>query len=256
MISLADGLPVPRSVSDRSSLDSPHNPRMARPPRINVAGVAQHVTQRGNDRRRCFVRESDRETYLDLLMKAGRSRSVHIHAYVLMNNHVHLLMTPQTPEGVSRLMQDVGRAYVRYFNRSQERTGTLWEGRFRSSLVDTENYILACYRYIELNPVRASLAPEPGAFPWSSYGHNARGINDPLITPHPVWLALGPDTSTRCRVYRTFFSHAMPERQIQEIRRRNRQGLPFGSEKFRSDIESKLGITFGTGRPGRRPEPR
>jgi putative transposase len=157
-----------------------------------------------------------------------------------MPNHVHLLMTPQTPDGVSKVMQCVGRTYVRYFNDAHERTGTLWDGRFKSSLVDTEAYCLACYRYIELNPVRAALASTPGRYPWSSYGRNAHARTDPLITPHPTWLALADDDTGRCRAYRKLCGTDQPEAELHAIRTNNSKCLPIGSREFRSFVDARL----------------
>ena len=140
-------------------------PEMPRPNRLNLPGVPQHVTQRGNNRQACFFEDADYRLYLSLLAAACQRHQCTVHAYVLMTNHVHLLITPQFAQGVSLLMRDLGRDYVRQVNQAYRRTGTMWEGRFKSSLVDSEDYCLACYRYIELNPVRANMVAHPREYP-------------------------------------------------------------------------------------------
>lgn len=157
---------------------------MARLPRIEFANIPQHVVQRGNDRQPCFLDDLDYRRYLRGLQEATLDCQCRIHAYVLMTNHVHLLVTPASVGGVSRMMQQVGRGYVGYFNTAHHRTGTLWEGRFKSSLVDSDRYLLTCYRYIEMNPVRAAMVAAPGEYRWSSYASNAHAHSDPIVTPH------------------------------------------------------------------------
>ena len=170
---------------------------MPRPTRLNIPGVPQHVTQRGNNRQACFYTDEDYRLYLDLLNATCRTHDCSLHAYVLMTNHVHLLITPSTPEGVSRVIQDLSRDFVRTINRSYRRTGTLWEGRFKSSLVDTNRYCLICYRYIELNPVRAGMVEHPSEYPWSSYASNAEGRVNKLLIQHAVCRQRGIDETKR-----------------------------------------------------------
>jgi len=224
---------------------------MPRPRRLNIPDIPQHVTQRGNNRQPCFFRDKDRQTYLSLLETASQRRECAVHAYVLMTNHVHLLVTPTTPDGISRLMQDIGREFVRYINRSYQRSGTLWEGRFRSCLVDSDSYCLACYRYIELNPVRAALVEGPGEYRWSSYRANALGVADPLIKPHERWLSLGHNANCRYRAYRKLFSNQLPTTLLSQIRHQCRKGLPLGARSFKKQIESQLQIKLGDGKVGR-----
>ncbi len=171
---------------------------MARQPRLNLAGMPQHVVQRGNDRQPCFFNEDDYAHYLTGLNEACQKESCAVHAYVLMTNHFHLLLTPMQAGCVGRTMQSLGRRYVRYVNDRYRRTGTLWEGRFKSSLIDTDSYLLQCHRYIELNPVRAGTVEDPGHYAWSSHGHNAFGRHNPLLHSHPLYLALGSTNATRC----------------------------------------------------------
>ena len=160
---------------------------MPRKPRMYLPEIPCHVIQRGNNREACFFAEQDYQFFLEYLAAACRRYRIAIHAYVLMTNHVHLLMTPTTREGISRAMQSIGRRYVQYINREYRRCGTLWESRHKASLVDAERYLLTCYRYIELNPVRAGMVEHPGDYRWSSYRHNAYGEKNALITQHPLY---------------------------------------------------------------------
>lgn len=155
---------------------------MARLPRLNMPGVPQHVIQKGNNRKACFFDEQDYKVYLLKLKEYSQKLEVSVHSFVLMTNHVHLLMTPTEGNGVSRLMQSLGRYYVRYINKKYERTGTLWEGRYKSTLIDTEKYLLFVSQYIELNPVRANMVKQPAEYPWSSFRRNALGIPIELVT--------------------------------------------------------------------------
>lgn len=181
---------------------------MARLERLVVPGVAMHVRQRGVNRQDCFVDDTDRLVFLSQLRNLAASTACELHAYCLMTNHVHLLLTPGDREGCSTLMRDLGRCYVPYFNRRHGRTGTLWEGRFRSCLVDSAPYVLACYRYIEDNPVEARMVGAACAYPWSSYGSNAGLLENNLLTPHAEYLALGEDKQARQDAYRSLFDRA------------------------------------------------
>lgn len=175
---------------------------MARRPRPDAPGIPQHIVQRGNNRLPCFLDDHDRRRYLSLLSDALTTTGCQLHAYVLMDNHVHLLVTADGPGGVSMMMQRLGRRYVAGFNRRHGRTGTLWEGRFKSSLVGSDEHVLACYRYVELNPVRARMVSEAGAFRWSSHAGNALGRMDPLLTPHTCYRALATAPEARTEAYR------------------------------------------------------
>jgi putative transposase len=156
---------------------------MPRRPRIKLADVPQHIVQRGINREPCFFAEEDYHCYLHWLQKSAADWHCTIHAYVLMTNHVHLLVTSAKPDGIAKMMQSIGRRYVQYINRSYRRTGSLWEGRFKSSLVQAEEYLLTCMRYIELNPVRANMVNDPAQYRWSSYRHNGLGQIDERVTP-------------------------------------------------------------------------
>lgn len=226
---------------------------MARKPRFNLPGIPQHIVHRGNNRQACFHDERDYRYFLVDLRDAADKNDCHVHAYVLMPNHVHLLVTPMTEHGVTHLMQDLGRKYVRYFNRRYQRTGTLWEGRYKSSLIDSETYLLSCMRYIELNPVRAGMAREPGDYPWSSHKTNAHGKNDSLITPHPIFLDLGMGPDTRPLAYRKLFGKPLDERLLFAIRETLNQELVLGRESFKDRIER---LTARRIRPGQSGRPR
>ena len=227
---------------------------MPRQPRLIVPEVAAHVVQRGNDRQDCFRRDSDYMLYLlhlrDLAAKAGCA----VHAYCLMTNHVHLLLTPARPDSCAILMRDLGQRYVQYFNRRYGRTGTLWEGRFHSCLVDSASYVLACHRYIELNPVRAGLALHPGQYAWSSYKATAGTAADPLLSCHPEYLALADTAENRRASYAGLFAEALDPRLVGAIRDATSSGLPLVGEMLKRTLEAQLGRKLERGRPGRRPK--
>ncbi|UZJ45317.1 transposase [Marinimicrobium sp. C6131] len=214
---------------------------MPRRPRPYLPGYPQHVIQRGNNRSACFADEKDYKVYLKYLREAAEQCQVALHAYVLMSNHVHLLLTPSDESGVARMMQALGRRYVQYFNKSYERTGTLWEGRYRSTLVDSESYLLAAYRYIELNPVRAGMVDHPSEYPWSSYAHNAVGRTDARITPHPGYEALGAHPKRRQEAYRALFEEILPKSDVQKITEATERAWVLGSERFKRDFERRTG---------------
>ena len=201
---------------------------MARPPRSDFVDVAQHIVQRGNNRGPCFFNDGDRLYYLGLLAEAAGEHAVSVHAYVLMTNHVHLLATPRDPGGVSHLMQAVGRRYVPWLNKRHGRSGGLYDGRFKPHLVHSERYLLCCYRYIELNPVRAGLAPEPAAYRWSSFRSNALGEPNNLLTPHPVFAELGDNAEERQERYRDFVREGIPDEELAALREplARRRGRP------------------------------
>ena len=223
---------------------------MPRRERLDLPGIAQHVVQRGVARGICFVDEEDRRIHLGALREASLKHGCAIHAYVLMTNHVHLLATGVVPGAISRMMQAVGRKYVRHFNDRHGRTGTLWEGRYRSSLVDEQRYVLACYRYIELNPVRAGMVRAPEDHPWSSHHFNALGGRDDLLTPHPVYLALGDDRR-RTAVYREIVEAGMPSEELDAVRVHLAAQRALGSAEFQAEVATRLGRECTPRRPGR-----
>jgi len=224
---------------------------MARKPRFNLIGVPQHVVQRGNNREPCFYAEDDYQFYLDCLEEFSGKYNSLIHAYVLMTNHVHMLVTPQQENAVSKMMQSVGAKYVRYINKVYKRTGTLWEGRYKASLVDTNNYFLVCMCYIELNPVRASMTEVPSEYKWSSYRANAYADNVDCITCHPIYMALSDAKEERLYNYRELFSNALNYEQLHDIRASLNQELVLGSSRFKEKIEIMINRRVVPGKAGR-----
>ncbi len=213
---------------------------MARLPRIIVPGQALHIIQRGNNRQACFFADDDYHFYLDSLTEAATRFGGHVHAYVLMTNHVHLLLTPESPETPSTLLQSVGRRYVRYVNQAYRRSGTLWEGRYKSALIDSDRYLLTCSRYIELNPIRAGMVASPGDYRWSSFHCNGGGMTDPLISPHPVYTALGNSPATRATAYRALFDRHLDAQDIQAIRDTTETGVVLGNDRFKEEVKAVL----------------
>lgn len=202
---------------------------MPRPPRLELPGVPLHIIQRGNNRAACFFGDIDRRFYMKCLAKSAAGSDCAIHAYVLMTNHVHLLVTPGAHGSVAAMLQDMGRRYVRVINTIHGRTGTLWEGRFKSSLVDTERYLLTCHRYIELNPVRAGIAAHPSDYPWSSHAHYAAGRRDDLITEHAAFLGLGATPAERQTAFCELFLDDLDLATLARIREAVNAGCPLGS---------------------------
>jgi len=214
---------------------------MPRLPRYAAPGVPQHVIQRGNNRCACFAVETDYRFFRDCLTAACEKHGCRIHSYVFMTNHVHLLVTPSTETAVGQVMQSVGRRYVGHFNSTYQRTGTLWEGRYKATVIDAESYLFACYRYIELNPVRAGLVEDPRAYPWSSHGANAFGARDTLVSPHARYTQLGRHDRERQAAYRGFFDIALDESTVTTIRDATQKGWTLGSKKFRREIAALVG---------------
>jgi len=204
---------------------------MPRTARAVVPGIALHAIQRGNNRGRCFFRESDRTVYLSYLRRFAAPCGCLVHAYCLMSNHVHLLVTPQTADACGLLMKRLGQHYVQYVNRAHRRTGTLWEGRFRSCVAASERYVLACYRYIELNPVRAGMVSHPHEYRWSSHCANALGESDGLLAPHPAYATLAESDAQRVIQYRGLFDAALDPRLVDEIRGATRNGRALGAAR-------------------------
>ncbi len=212
---------------------------MSGKPQINLPDVPQHVIQRGNNRAPCFFEASDYQRYLKVLGEALHHHGCYLHSYVLMSNHVHLLITPTLPYGISIAMQATGRKYVQYINRKYQRSGTLWEGRYKANVIDSDAWMLTCMRYIEMNPVRAGMVSHPGEYPWSSYVANAQGLTDPLVDPHALYLALGQDLETRQFTYRELFKGGIEDNQMHEIREMLNQELVMGRDYFK-DIIGRL----------------
>jgi putative transposase len=211
--------------------------------RLEIPGVPLHIVQRGVNRVRVFEDDSDRFDYLRLLDLSRRMHGIAIHAYVLMTNHVHLLVSAGRAGAISAAMHRLGVCYVRRFNRRHDRVGTLWQGRFKSCLVDHERYLWAVYRYIELNPVRAGMVERPEEYRWSSVHGNTGRCTDSLLTPHPAFLELAPDDRTRASRHRDALRAAMAPELADAIRRHTAQERALGSEAFRAEVEQCLNRT-------------
>jgi len=212
---------------------------MARLPRLTLPGYPHHVIQRGNNRQPIFASSADYQTLLDLLDENAKKFGVAIHAYVLMSNHFHLLVTPQTADGLPQMMQAVGRRYVRYFNDRQKRSGTLWEGRYKSTLIQSERYLLACMSYIDLNPVRAGLVAQVRDYPWSSYGHYTGQRIDKLITPHPLFWELGNTPFAREAAYAELLHSGISPGQQAALTDSALRGWALGEADFVADLQKR-----------------
>ena len=217
------------------------------------AGFPQHVIQRGNNRESCFFAEADYLAYLHWLERAARTYRVAIHAYVLMSNHLHLLATPGLEGGISRMMQYLGRHYLQYINKSYRRSGTLWERRFRASLIETECCLLALYRYIELNPVRAGMVTAPEHYRWSSARDHLAPNGASFVVDHDVYLHLGDTAQERARAYGEWVRKPLDDEVLSEIRLAARHGVALGSARFKDRVENQLGHGVRLAKPGRKP---
>ena len=214
---------------------------MPRRPRIHLDGVPLHIVQRGHNREPCFFGEEDYQSYLYWLGEALKKEHCALHAYALMTNHVHLLVTPARAESIPRLIIALGRRYVQYINTTYRRTGTLWDSRYKSSLIQAETYLLSCQRYIELNPVRAAMVDDPAHYRWTSYRHNALGQASPYLTPHLLYLSIGRGDTERQAAYRDLFRSQMDSKAIDDIRLALNQNQPLGNSRFYARIEAATG---------------
>ena len=229
---------------------------MPRRARLMARGLPVHIVQRGNNRQACFFEKQDRAYYLFQLGRVLPRIAVSLHAYCLMTNHVHLLVTPAEEDGCARLMKHVGQLHTQYVNRNYRRSGSLWEGRFKSCLVQTGGYLLSCYRYIELNPVRAGICRHPRDYPWSSYGGNAEGTDDALLTPHEELRSLGSSAAERREMYARLFGSVLDDRRIEEIRTATNGNTALGDDAFKQRLTASLGRRAYRGQPGRPAKPR
>jgi len=230
---------------------------MPRKRRFYLPDVPAHVIQRGNNRQAIFFCDDDYRAYLHWLKEGAERYGCAVHAYVLMTNHVHLMVTPRARDSISRTIQYVGRRYVTYVNAHYGRSGTLWEGRHKGSIISSAAYLLACSRYIELNPVRAGMVSAPGDYKWSSYCANGAGEFCPILEHHALYLSLGNSAQSRQRAYRELFRGSLAPGQIHAIRSAVQTGTPLGNDRFREQVEAALKCKVGQarrGRPGRRSE--
>jgi putative transposase len=223
---------------------------MPRKPRFYLPGIAVHIVQRGNARQAVFFDDSNYRAYLNWLFEGASKHGCSVHAYVLMTNHVHLLATPDSKDSISRMIQFVGRNYVTYINNQFGRSGTLWEGRHKGSLINSSEYALACYRYIEMNPVRAGMVDTPGEYPWSSYQANAYGVNSRL-SPLQEYKDLARTDEERQYAYRELFRSNLGPDKIHSIQSSVQTGTPLGNDIFKGQIEVMLGRRVGYARRGR-----
>jgi putative transposase len=214
---------------------------MARLPRYVIPGQPQHIIQRGNNRQVIFAVEQDYQFFRDAIVEAAGRFGLAIHAYVWMTNHIHLLATPTQTDSISKTFQSAGRKYVQYFNFTHRRSGTLWEGRYRATVVDTESYLLKVMRYIEMNPVRAGMVSYPRDYPWSSYTHHAHGEDGPnqnWLIEHDEYLRLDREPIERRAAYRALFKGEVDTAELATIRDASHKGWALGNNRFRDEIEA------------------
>jgi len=224
---------------------------MPRQARLILPDVAVHIIQRGNNRAACFRIDTDYQIYLLHLAELASGLGCLVHAYCLMTNHVHLLLAPPSADACIGLMRNLGQRYVQYFNRRHDRTGTLWEGRFRSCITESARYVLACYRYIEMNPVRAGMVTRPVDYRWSSHACNTGRRSETLISPHPEFLALGNESLKRHESYGSLFADDVDTSLMRAIRESTNGGYPLGSESFKSSMSGLVGRRLERKKPGR-----
>lgn len=229
---------------------------MPRKPRFFLPGVPVHVVQRGHSREAVFYEDEDYLAYLRWLGEGAERYRVDVHAYVLMTNHIHILVTAHVKDGITRMMQYIGRHYVPYINHTYGTSGSIWEGRYKASLIHDEEYLLTCMRYIELNPTRANMVRSPGQYRWSSYRHNGQGKDDKLVTPHAMYQSLGKTDPVRIAAYKVLFQAHLDKGALEEIRAAWQTGTPLGSDVFRQQIEAKLKLKVGQARRGRPRKPK
>jgi len=229
---------------------------MPRRARLALYGVSTQIVQRGIDRDACFLSDDDRRHYLALLAELAPALGCAVHAYVLMTNHVHLLATPTRAKGLFHLMRQLNQRPVRAINRAYRRSATLWEGRFRFCLFDSDGYLLPCQRYIEFDPVRAAMVRSPWDYPWSSHRMNVGTLPSTLMPPHEPFLALAPDTQSRASAYRDFVVQGMPDDAVAEIRRAASGSYALDSPRFQEQVGAMLGhraLPVIPGQPQRTP---
>lgn len=228
---------------------------MARLPRLTLPGYPHHIILRGNNRQTIFSADADRQFFLDLLGENARRFEVALHAYVLMDNHVHVLATPQSTTGIPQLMQSLGRSYVRYFNAMHRRSGTLWEGRYRSTLIQAERHLIACMVYIDLNPVRAGMVSNPRQFPWSSHRHYVGQQVDPLISPHALFWSMGNTPFAREQAYEELVHAGVSDNQRSSLTDATLQGWALGDASYVADLQAQTDRRLAKQSPGRPKKP-
>lgn len=226
---------------------------MPRRPRLELPGTPLHIIQRGVNRCAIFADDVDRRHYYDLLCDAASTYGIAVHAYVFMGSHIHLPLTSPQPGALSLVMRNTGQCYVQSFNRRHRRSGTLWQGRFKSCVVETERYLMTLYRYIELNPVRAAMVERPKPHRWSSVHANLGLLKDPLVAPHSQYLALDPDTAIRTEAYRAWLHAGVSDDDLQRIRAHLQQERVLGDATFQNMVQKALGRPVSVRPRGRQP---
>ncbi len=224
---------------------------MPRKPRFYQPGLPVHVFQRGHNKEPVFFDDEDYLVYLRFLKESAEACGCLVHAYVLMTNHVHLLVTPESSTAISTLFQSIGRHYVPYINKAYQRRGSLWEGRHKGNVIESEAYFLSCMRYIEMNPVRAGMVEHPAKYRWSSYAANAQGVDNAVIGVHEQYLTLGNTPEARQVAYRGLFEIKADANELDIIRTSLSSGTPLGHERFKKQIEVMTGCKVGLIKPGR-----
>jgi putative transposase len=224
---------------------------MPRRSRIIMPGIPLHIIQRGNNRQACFFADEDYLSYLDWLAEYAKSTRCLIHAFVLMTNHVHLLLTPEKSDSAGNLMKRLGQRYVQYINRTCQRSGTLWEGRFRSCILEQQEYLFFCQQYIEMNPVRAGMVKHPGEYRWSSFQTNSLGKGFGFIYHHPLYQELGQTDEERQATYRELFCHELESGEIDKIRKATNGNFALGKSRFQQEVSEALGRRVAPGKAGR-----
>jgi putative transposase len=224
---------------------------MPRRARLRIAGLPLHIVHRGNNRGSCFFHESDYRRYLAKLAECAKRFDCQVHAYVLMTNHVHLLATPAEPAAISWFMKRLAQDHAQHVNRTYGRTGAVWENRYYSSFVDSESYLLRCYRYIESNPLRADMVRHPAEYAWSSFPANALGYPSAFLTPHSIYLGIDTKPETRQAAYRALFDNPLSANDLETIRAATRGGRAMGSGEFLQGLKQQLGQHVGTKARGR-----
>ena len=224
---------------------------MPRKPRFYVPGAPVHAVQRGHNRSAFFFCDLDYLEYLRCLKQAADSCGCEIHAYVLMTNHVHLLLTPARTDSVGRLFQSIGRHYVRYINETYQRHGGLFEGRYKCNVIESRAYLLLCMRYIELNPVRAGMVDHPAKYRWSSYASNALGVSNAVLSAQAEYVALDRLPDARQSAYRDLFDRVADSDELALLRCALQTGTPLGNARFKMEIEVALDLKVGFARRGR-----
>lgn len=222
---------------------------MPRKPRFYLPGMPAHVMQRGNNRGRVFFSDQDYLEYLRCLKHAADNYGCKVHAYVLMTNHVHLLVTPESKESIGQLFQGLGRHYARYVNETYQRHGCLWEGRHKGNIIQSQTYLLSCMRYIEMNPVRAGMVDHPAKYRWSSYAANALGMSNPIVYQHGEYIGLGVSTDLRQKLYQELFDFDSDALEL--LGQSLQSGTPLGNDQFKAQIEAVVGRKVGRIGPGR-----